>query len=124
MFCGKYRLSVWRSKAGDVGLKPLLSAACKFFPLVVPVAPDFTRRQKLKPLPSLGHVHQLFQRYKEFLRIRCWRSSDLDTLPLRDSAMNSQTVASYVIPHISKPASNPKRLASIVPAILTQSRIA
>lgn len=62
--------------------------------------------QKLKSLPPLGHVHQLFQRYKEFLGIRRWRSSDLDTLPVRDSVMNSQTVASSVIPHVSKLASN------------------
>lgn len=118
MFCGKYRLSVWHSKAGDVG-QTAAFCGVQIFSLPVLVAPDFTpRRQKLKSLPPLGHVHQLFQRYKEFLGIRCWRSSDLDTLPVRDSAMNSQTVASFVIPHISKPASNPKRLASIVPANL------
>lgn len=86
---------------------------------------DFTtRRQKLKSLPALVHVHQLFQRYKEFLEIRRWRSSDLDTLPIRDSAMNSQTVSNLVIPHVSKPTSNPKHFASIVHAkILTRSRI-
>lgn len=92
--------------SGVVGVrttvKPLFFVACKFFRV-----PDFTPRgQKLKTLPPLGHVHQLFQRYKEFLGIRRWRSGDLDTLPMRDSAMNSQTVASSVIPHVSKSASN------------------
>ncbi|KYN28266.1 hypothetical protein ALC57_02327 [Trachymyrmex cornetzi] len=43
--------------------------------------------------------------------IRRWRSNDLDTLPVRDSAMNSQTVASSVIPHVSKSASNLECLA-------------
>lgn len=121
MFCGKYRLSVCHSKVGSRrwSNRCFLRRANFFFFLVPLVAPDFTPRgQKLKSLPPLGHVHQLFQRYKEFLGIRCWRSSDLDTLSVRDSAMNSQTVASFVIPHISKPTSNPKRLASVVPANL------
>ena len=68
----------------------------------------------MKSLPPLRHVHELFQRYKEFLGIRRWRSNDLDTLPVRDSAMNSQTVASSVIPHVSKSVSNFECLASMV----------
>ncbi|KYM92161.1 hypothetical protein ALC53_01224 [Atta colombica] len=45
--------------------------------------------------------------------IRRWRSNDLDTLPVRDSAMNSQTVASSVMPHVSKSASNLECLATL-----------
>ncbi|KYN35525.1 hypothetical protein ALC56_10082 [Trachymyrmex septentrionalis] len=45
--------------------------------------------------------------------IRRWRSNDLDTLPVRDSAMNSQTVASSVIPHVSKSVSNFECLATL-----------
>lgn len=118
----KYVLRKYRLSVGPFALtmvKPLPFVACKFFRV-----PDFTPGgQKLKSLPPLGHVHQLFQRYKEFLGIRRWRSSDLDTLPVRDSAMNSQTVASSVIPHVSKSASNPKRLASMVPRKSRVSRV-
>lgn len=109
----KYRLSVRPAEPATSAftiVKPLASVACKFFRV-----PNFTPRgQKLKSLPPLRHVHQLFQRYKEFLGIRRWRSSDLDTLPVRDSAMNSQTVASFVIPHVSKSASNLKRLGEYI----------
>ncbi|EGI60987.1 hypothetical protein G5I_10749 [Acromyrmex echinatior] len=53
--------------------------------------------------------------------IRRWRSNDLDTLPVRDSAMNSQTVASSVIPHVSKSASNLECLVSIIALAKSES---
>lgn len=109
----KYRLSVRPAESATfvlTSVKPLLLVACKFFRV-----PDFTSRgQKLKSLLPLRHVYQLFQRYREFLGIRRWQSSDLDTLPIRDSVMNSQTVAaSFVIPHVSKSVES-QRLASVV----------
>jgi len=113
----EYRLSVWRRSQRCRRVRSgqtVTFCGVQIFPLARTFVPDFTPRgQKLKSLPPLGHVHQLFQRYKEFLGIRRWRSSDLDTLLVRDSAMNSQTVASFVIPHVS--ASNPKRFANMVP---------
>lgn len=60
MFRGKYRLSVRHSKAGDDG-QTAAFCGVQIFPLMA-LAPDFTLRgQKLKSLPPLGHVHQLFQ---------------------------------------------------------------